>query len=64
MVALLNDVFLEDGRGLWVVAVETVEDGIDVLRAIGRIIEGNSHDCFLGEAGGEAGDGRGGRGES
>ncbi len=43
VLALLRYVVLEYGGGFGVVAIEAVEDGIDVLRPFGRIIEGNAH---------------------
>lgn len=43
VLALLRYVVLEDGRGFGVVAIETVQDGIDVLRPFWRIVEGNAH---------------------
>lgn len=42
--ALLGDIVLEHRRRLGVVSVEAVEDGIDVLRSIGRGVESYSHD--------------------
>lgn len=47
LVALVLDVLLEDGGGLWVVSVESVEDGLDVLWALWRIVEWDTHDCDL-----------------
>lgn len=47
LLALVLDVLLEDGGGLWVVSVESVEDGLDVLWALWRIVEWNTHDCNL-----------------
>lgn len=44
VVALLLDVILEDGRRLWVVAVESVEDRLNVLWALRRVIEWDTHD--------------------
>ena len=38
--ALLGDIFLEGGGGLRVVSVEAVEDGLDVLRPVRRVVEG------------------------
>jgi len=43
--ALLGDVFLEYRRRLRVVAVESVQDGVDVLRPVGRVVECNAHVC-------------------
>lgn len=45
VLALLRDVVLEDAGGFRVVAIEAVEDGIDVLRPFWRIVEGNAHCC-------------------
>ena len=39
LVALLLDVVLEDRGGLWVVSVQSVEDGLDVLWALWRVVE-------------------------
>ena len=47
LVALVLDVLLEDGGGLWVVSVESVEDGLDVLWALWRIVEWDTHDYDL-----------------
>lgn len=47
LVALVLDVLLEDGGGLWVVSVKSVEDGFDVLWALWRIVEWDTHDCDL-----------------
>lgn len=44
VVALLLDVILEDGRRLWVVPVEPVEDRLDVLWALRRVVERDTHD--------------------
>lgn len=41
LVALLGDIFLEGRGGLRVVSVEAAEDGLDVLRPIRRVVEGN-----------------------
>lgn len=41
--ALRYDVVLENSRGLGVVAVESVQDGINVLWPLGRVVEGNTH---------------------
>ena len=43
LVALVLDVVLEDGGGLWVVSVQAVEDGLDVLWALWRVVEGDTH---------------------
>lgn len=43
VLALLCYVVLEYCGGFGVVAIEAVEDGIDVLRPLGRIVEGNAH---------------------
>jgi hypothetical protein len=43
VLALGHDIVLEDGGGLWVVAVEAVEDGLDVVRPLGRVVEGDAH---------------------
>ena len=45
--ALLCNVFLEYRGRLWVVAVEAVQDVVDVFRPLGRIIEGDTHDCVM-----------------
>lgn len=42
---LLHDVFLEDGGGLGIVSVEAVQDRIDVLWPIRRVVEWNTHGC-------------------
>lgn len=41
--ALRHNVVLENCRGLGVVAVESVQDGIDVLWPLGRVVERNTH---------------------
>lgn len=41
--ALVLDVVLKDGGGLWVVSVQAVEDGLDVLWALWRVVEGDTH---------------------
>jgi hypothetical protein len=41
VLALLGDIFLEGRGGLGVVSVEAVEDGLDVFRPVGRVVEGN-----------------------
>ncbi len=41
--ALLGDIVLKHGRGLGVVPVEAVEDGIDVVGPVGRGVESYSH---------------------
>lgn len=41
--ALLHHVVLEDGRGLGVVAVEAIEDLVDVLGPLGREVKGGAH---------------------
>jgi len=43
VLALLRDVFLEDGGGLWVVAIEAVQDGVDVLRSVRAVVECDAH---------------------
>lgn len=43
--ALFHDIFGEDFGGLGVVAVEAIEDGVDVLRPVRRVIECDAHDC-------------------
>ena len=52
--ALVVHVVLEDCGGLWVVSVETVEDGINVLWPVRRVIERYAHDVCVG-CGGEEG---------
>lgn len=47
LVALVLDVLLKDGGGLWVVSVESVEDGLNVLWALWRIVEWDTHDYDL-----------------
>ena len=46
--ALLGDIFLEGRGDLGVVSVEAVEDGLDVFRPVGRVVEGN-HGCDVRE---------------
>lgn len=41
--ALLGNVVLEDGGCLGIVSVETIQYGIDMLRAFRRIIEWDAH---------------------
>ncbi len=41
--ALLGDIVLKHGRGLGVVPVEAVEDGIDVVGPVGRGVESYAH---------------------
>jgi hypothetical protein len=41
--ALLHDIVLEDGRRLGIVPVETIENLVDVLRPVRRVIEGTRH---------------------
>lgn len=41
--ALRHNVVLENCRGLGVVAVESVQDGINVLWPLGRVVERNTH---------------------
>ena len=48
VLALLGDIFLEGRGDLGVVSVETVEDGLDVFRPVGRVVEGN-HGCDVRE---------------
>lgn len=43
VLALLRDVVLEYAGGFRVVAIEAVEDGIDVFRPFWGIVEGNAH---------------------
>ena len=43
VLALLGNIFLEGGGGLWVVAVEAVQDGIDVLGPVRAVVEGDAH---------------------
>ena len=43
VLTLCGDIVLEDLCGLWVVAIQAVEDGIDVLRPVGRVIKCDSH---------------------
>jgi hypothetical protein len=40
---LRHDVVLENSRGLGVVAVQSVQDGINVLWPLGRVVEGDTH---------------------
>jgi hypothetical protein len=48
--ALLHDIVLEDTRRLGVVPVEAIEDLLDVLRPLGRKVEGGSHGgCVMGD---------------
>lgn len=48
VLALLGDIFLEGRGDLGVVSVEAVEDGLDVFRPVGRVVEGN-HGCDVRE---------------
>jgi hypothetical protein len=41
VLALLGDIFLEGGGGLGIVSVEAVEDGLDIFRPVGGVVEGN-----------------------
>lgn len=41
--ALLGHIVLEDGSGLGIVSIETIQDGINMLWPLGRIIEGDAH---------------------
>lgn len=43
--ALFHDIFGEDFGGLGVVAVEAIENGVDVFRPVRRVIECDAHDC-------------------
>jgi hypothetical protein len=45
--ALRHDVVLENSRRLGVVAVQSVQDGIDVLWPLGRVVEGDTHCCIV-----------------
>lgn len=45
--ALRHDVVLENSRGLGVVAVESVQDGINVLWPLGRVVEGDTHVVYV-----------------
>jgi hypothetical protein len=47
VVALLLHIVLEDRRRLGVVSVESVEDRLDVLGALWRVVERNTHDVRL-----------------
>ena len=40
VLALLGNIFLEDLRGLWIISVEAVEDGVDVFGPVGAVVEG------------------------
>lgn len=42
--ALLCNVFLKNAGGLWVVSIEAIEDGVDVLRPVRAVVEGVDHD--------------------
>ena len=44
LVTLVLDILLKNGGGLWVVSVESVEDGLNVLWALWRIVEWDTHD--------------------
>ena len=44
---LRHDVVLENSRGLGVVAVESVQDGINVLWPLGRVVEGDTHVVYV-----------------
>ncbi len=46
VLALLSDIVLEYGGGLRVVSVEAIEDGFDMLRPLGRVVEGYAHRCL------------------
>lgn len=47
--ALLDNIFLEDAGGLRVVSIEAIQNGIDVLGPVRRVIESNPHSSvFIG----------------
>lgn len=41
--ALERNIFLKDIGRFWIVSVQTIQDGIDVLWTIRRVVEGDSH---------------------
>lgn len=41
--ALLCDIFLEDGRRLGVVSVQSIEDLVNIFRPLRRVIECDAH---------------------
>lgn len=43
VLALLSDIVLEYSRGLRIVSVEAIEDGFDMLRPLGRVVECYAH---------------------
>jgi len=46
VLALLSDIVLEYGGGLGIVSVEAIEDGFDMLRPLGRVVECYAHRCL------------------
>ncbi len=46
VLALLGDIVLEYGGGLRVVSIEAIEDGFDMLRPLGRVVECYAHRCL------------------
>jgi hypothetical protein len=47
VLALLGDIFLEYRGGFRVVPVQTIEDGVDVLRPVLGHVECDSHVCWF-----------------
>lgn len=44
ILTLLRHVVLEHRRGFWIVSIEAIEDGINVLWPIWRMVKGDTHD--------------------
>lgn len=45
LIALVLDVILEDSRRLWVISVESIKDRLNMIWALWRVIERNTHDA-------------------
>lgn len=43
LLALLDDVFLEDTGGFGIVSIKAIQDRINVLWPVGRVVERNPH---------------------
>lgn len=44
ILTLLRHVVLEHGRSFWIVSIEAIENGINVLWPIWRMVKGDAHD--------------------
>ena len=43
ILALLRDIVLEDGGCFWIVSVQAIQDSIDMLWPLRRVIESDAH---------------------